>query len=142
MARKVIGPTGSRRRRWLFVCTTLVAFAAAAFFISGAGAIVLGSPSNFESSDAPVPNSNPPLADANMTVETANNSDWNCFANGGASDTTGFVKSGITVGQTCSSNLVKANALAKPDPAATAADDSWLNGQKMDSPCAQLANNK
>ncbi len=101
-----------------------------------------GSPSNFESQDAAVPNSNPPLPDANMTNDVSGNSDWNCFANGGASDTTGFVKSGITVGQTCSSALVKANAVAKPDPAATTADDSWQNGQKMDSACAQLANNK
>src|SRR5262249_34461143 len=42
MARKVIGPTGSRRRRWLFLCTTVLALAAAAFFIAGAGAVVNG----------------------------------------------------------------------------------------------------
>ena len=141
MARKVIGPTGSRRRRWLFLCTTVAALAVAAFFISGAAAIVPGSPSNFESLDA-LNNANPPLHDGNMTNDVVNDSDWNCFANGGANDTTGFVKSGITVGSTCSSNLVKANAVAKSDPAATTSDDSWKNGQKMDSPCAQLANNK
>jgi hypothetical protein len=141
MSRKVIGPTGSRRRRWLFLCTTVAALAAAAFFIAGAGAVT-GSPSNFESQDAAVPNSDPPLPDANLTNDVSGNSDWNCFANGGATDTTGFVKSGITVGSTCSSSLVKANAVAKPDLAATTSDDSWKNGQKMDSPCAQLANNK
>src|SRR5262245_27321620 len=140
MARKVIGPTGSRRRRWLFLCTSLVALIAAGFFISGAGAIVPNSPSSFESSDAPVPNSNPPLPDANMTNDVANDSDWNCFANGNA---TGFVASGITVGQTCSSNLVFSGALAKSDPAATTSDDSWVNGQKMDgSACEQVTTNK
>ena len=142
MARKVIGPTGSRRRRWLFLCTTLVALAAAAFFISGASAIVPNSPSNFESQDAPVPSSNPPLPDGNMTNDVANDSDWNCFANGGASNTTGFVTSGILGGTNCSGNLVKANAVAKPDPAATTADDSWVNGQKMDVACEKLGTNK
>lgn len=38
MARKVIGPTGSRRRRWLFLFCLIAAFATAAFVIAGAGA--------------------------------------------------------------------------------------------------------
>jgi Bacterial Ig-like domain (group 3) len=115
------------------------------FFVGGAFA-VSGSPSNFESQDA-LNNANPPVPDGNMTVDTTGNSDWNCFANGGATDTSGFVKSGITVGTgtpaaTCNTNLVKANALAKSDPAATTSDDSWVNGTKFDNSCEPLGTNK
>src|SRR5262249_62226434 len=39
MARKVIGPTGSRRRRWLFLCTTVAAIATAVLFIPSAFAV-------------------------------------------------------------------------------------------------------
>jgi len=49
MARKVIGPTGSRRRRWLFLCTSIAALATAAFFIAGAGATI--GASTFEGND-------------------------------------------------------------------------------------------
>src|SRR5438128_2672477 len=83
-------PPGSRRRRWVFGTTLLAAAAAIALFVMSAGAIVTGSPSNFE------------LNDGNMTVEEAGHTDWNCFANGNA---TGFVTSGISVGKTCFSAL-------------------------------------
>ena len=39
MARKVIGPTGSRRRRWLFLCTAMAAIAMAVVFIPSALAV-------------------------------------------------------------------------------------------------------
>src|SRR3954447_7713391 len=39
MARKVIGPTGSRRRRWLFLCTSFVAIAIAVLVIPSAFAV-------------------------------------------------------------------------------------------------------
>ena len=39
MARKVIGPTGSRRRRWLFLCTSFAAIAIAVVFIPSAFAV-------------------------------------------------------------------------------------------------------
>ena len=39
MARKVIGPTGSRRRRWLFLCTSFAAIAIAVVFIPSALAV-------------------------------------------------------------------------------------------------------
>ena len=63
-------PPGSRRRRWAFGATLLAATAATVLFVVSAGAIVTGSPSNFESNDG------------NMTVEEAGHTDWNCFANG------------------------------------------------------------
>ena len=62
MARKVIGPTGSRRRRWFFLCTSFAAIAAAAFFIAGAGATI--GASNFEGNDG------------NLVVNTSGNHDW------------------------------------------------------------------
>jgi hypothetical protein len=39
MARKVIGPTGSRRRRWVFLCTSAAAIAIAVILIPGAIAV-------------------------------------------------------------------------------------------------------
>jgi hypothetical protein len=39
MARKVMGPTGSRRRRWLFLCTAVAAIATAVLFIPSAFAV-------------------------------------------------------------------------------------------------------
>ena len=39
MARKVVGPTGSRRRRWLFLCTAAAAIAMAVLIIPGAFAV-------------------------------------------------------------------------------------------------------
>jgi hypothetical protein len=39
MARKVIGPTGSRRRRWVFLCTAAAAIAVAVIFIPSALAV-------------------------------------------------------------------------------------------------------
>src|SRR2546429_5438256 len=62
MARKVIGTTGSRPRRWLFLCTSLAALAAVAFFIVGAGAPI--GPSSFEGNDG------------NLVVNTSGNHDW------------------------------------------------------------------
>jgi hypothetical protein len=70
----------------------------AAFTQGTSRAIVAGSPSNFESNDG------------NMTVQTAGNTDWNCFANG---NSPGFA-SGITVGQACASPLNFGEAAARP----------------------------
>src|SRR5690242_21173349 len=39
MARKVVGPTGSRRRRWLFLCMAIAAIATAVVFIPSAFAV-------------------------------------------------------------------------------------------------------
>jgi hypothetical protein len=76
MARKVIGPTGSRRRRRWYLGTTLVVAAFFTVFVSGAFATTFetNSPSGFEA------------ADGNMVLSatTANTStDWNCFVGQG-----------------------------------------------------------
>src|SRR6516165_9229054 len=114
-------PPGSRRRRWMFVGVPLAVTAAMAYFVVGAGAIVSGSPSQFESNDG------------NMTVQTAGNTDWNCFANGNSS---GFA-SGITVGQACHSPLNFSEAAARP---ADANGEVQLNnGSKFDDQCPGLS---
>jgi hypothetical protein len=123
MARKVIGPTGSRRRRWLFLCTIVAALAAAAFYIVGASAVVTGSPSGFESNDG------------NMTLEATggSNTDWNCFA--GAGNTGGFattVSSPTGCKVTTGATQVTADANG---------EISWVNGQKFDTECPALAVN-
>ena len=54
MARKVIGPTGSRRRRWLLFLCLVVTVGAGVFFISGALALV----SDSGTADLTVPDKN------------------------------------------------------------------------------------
>jgi hypothetical protein len=67
-----------------------------------------------------------------MTVETAGNTDWNCFANGHSA---GFA-SGITVGQTCASPLNFNDAAAR---AADAQGEIQLvGGSKFDDQCPGL----
>jgi hypothetical protein len=65
MATRILGPTGSRRRRrFLFVPVLLVALAAL-FLVAAASGVLPGSPSKFESNDG------------NMVVDTTGNNDWN-----------------------------------------------------------------
>ena len=83
MATRILGPTGSpRRRRLLFVPLLGAALIFAVFFVASSGAVT-GSPSGFESGDG------------NMTLQTVANpptaTDWNCFA--GANNTGGFATS-------------------------------------------------
>src|ERR1700751_4899298 len=118
MARKFVGPTGSRRRRWLFLFTTIAALAAAAFFIAGAGAVT-GSPSGFES------------ADGNMTLQTSGKNDWNCFA--GPSNTGGFSKSAGFPPSGCAKTSGATNIPADP-----AGEVQWVGGQKFDTQCPAL----
>jgi hypothetical protein len=123
MARKVIGPTGSRRRRWLFLCATLVALGVAAFFIAGAGAVVSGSPSGFESEDG------------NMTLGTTDgtHTDWNCFA--GVGNTGGF-STAVSAPSGC-----KATTGASQVTADANGEISWVPGQKFDTRCPALSVN-
>lgn len=111
------------------IFTALAILALVVVFMPGrSGAVVNGSPTNFESSDG------------NMTVEGSPGADWNCFANGVA---TGFQASGVTVGTgTCSGSLKAANAAAiHPGTAETTANETaWKSGQKMDTACPVLEN--
>jgi hypothetical protein len=70
MAARVIGPTGSRRRRrFLFAPLTLVVLIAL-IAISSASGVLAGSPSKFESGNDPT------LGLGNMVVNTTGNKDW------------------------------------------------------------------
>ena len=118
-------PLGRRSLRFLRGKRTWGVLAAAAALAIGitipAMAVVSGSPSQFESNDG------------NMTVQTAGNTDWNCFANGNSS---GFA-SGITVGQACHSPLNFSEAAARP---ADANGEVQLNnGSKFDDQCPGLS---
>jgi hypothetical protein len=123
MTQKILGPEGSKRRKRFWLIPFVMAALAVVFYVSGAGAVLTNSPSKFESNDG------------NMVNNTANDTDWNCFVGN-----TGFHSAtGINVGAACA---VTSGALAQTDPVATTADNSWVNGQKMDNPCAQLTQNK
>jgi hypothetical protein len=95
MARKVIGPTGSRRRRWLFLCTTFAAIAAAVIFIPGALA--------WSSATSGVQDTGFFQLDGNTlpgTCTTASTNDWAGLFNAGGSQPCGsagfsFVQDGV-----------------------------------------------
>ncbi|HEU5477028.1 MAG TPA: prealbumin-like fold domain-containing protein [Gaiellaceae bacterium] len=119
MARKVIGPTGSRRRRWLFLCTTLAALAVAAFFIAGAGA-VNGSPSGFESGELGT-------GGANMVLDNLDGShtDWNCFVG----------SSGFQSGTPDADCAVTSGATQFTADSTPAGELEFKGGTKFDTPC-------
>src|SRR5215472_3316300 len=78
------------------------------------GAMVSGSPSNFESNDG------------NLTVQTSGNTDWNCLLGAGAvSD---------PAGPTCKAGVSTANLVVKHPGATEAAtggsEVAWKPGQK------------
>jgi hypothetical protein len=96
MARKVIGPTGSRRRRWLFMSTAAVAIAMAVVFIPSALAVhdlhfQLDGDTTSTAYSSPTPNSgleydwndifnvteNAPVAPATVGTETVSNNSTN-----------------------------------------------------------------
>jgi hypothetical protein len=110
-----------KTRRWWYVGATLVAAALfAVFYVAGAGAVVSGSPSGFESSDGDMV-----LTDTSSGGST----DWNCFLG-----TSNF--QGGTPNAKCA---VKSGAIEDTNSAAgTGSDPSWVNGQKFDALCASV----
>src|SRR5437870_5031406 len=123
MARKVIGPTGSRRRHWLFLLCLVSAISAAAISITGAGAVT-GSPSGFESSDG------------NMVLDTSGNTDWNCFA--GSGNTGGFSTSvSSPAGCAVTSGATQTWADHGTTSVGTT-EDQFKSGTKFDDPCVTL----
>jgi hypothetical protein len=116
LASKVIGPTGSRRRRWLFLLCLTVTLGAGAIFISGALAVTQ-SPSNFESNDG------------DMTLTTNGNTDWNCFV---GSDN---FQPG-TPNPNC--NRTSGAVHVQADPPNGTNEVQWVGGQKFDTACPVL----
>lgn len=86
MARKVIGPTGSRRRRWLFLCTSAAAIAVAVLIIPSAFAV--HDTGAFE-------------LDGNATAATTDDWDRACYqvaVNGGATAAAATAQCGASQG--------------------------------------------
>jgi Prealbumin-like fold domain len=93
MTERVLGPTGSpRRRRRLFVLLALVTVAFAVF-VAASGAVLPGSPSNFESGNDPT------LGLGNMVVNTPGNNDWATVSFDLVQDGTGNTDNSYTPGQ-------------------------------------------
>ena len=125
MAERILGPTGSRRRRrFLFAPMLVAALLFAVFFVGSSGAVVSGSPSNFESSDG------------NMTNDTGTASvkstDWNCFVNQGGFANSPPVNSSSNCAVTTGATQVTADANG---------EISWVPGQKFDTLCPALSVN-
>jgi Prealbumin-like fold domain len=70
MATRVLGPTGSRRRRRFLLAPISLVALIALFAISSASGVLPGSPSSFESGNDPT------LGLGNMIVNTTGNTDW------------------------------------------------------------------
>ncbi len=118
---KTIGRT---RRRWFGVTTAGLAVTTllVGLMVVTSGAVVSGSPSNFESNDG------------NMTLEANNNTDWNCFTNlvGKHLSENGQTTCGVS-GVHFSSPTGGSAAVEFPATGAgTTSDPSWVPGQKMD----------
>ncbi len=70
MATRVLGPTGSRRRRRFLLAPISLVVLIALFAIASASGVLTGSPSSFESGNDPT------TGLGNMIVNTAGNADW------------------------------------------------------------------
>jgi hypothetical protein len=129
MARKVIGPTGSRRRRWLFLFCLIAAFGTAAFVIAGAGAATgsdLYNAGMFELDGNTLVNSPP-----NSTPGTACANPWPASANTGGDDWAGLYQNRSTAGANggpCSSNAFT----FVPDGVGSADKTYWSGGGSKD----------
>ena len=115
MATRILGPTGSKRRkRFLFVPALLVV-ATALVLVASASGVLTGSPSKFESGDDPT------LGLGNEVVNTSGNSDW------------------ITVSDGAPAHAAYVHI---SDTAASNSDDSFTPGQKQDTTCPTTEGHK
>jgi hypothetical protein len=115
MATRILGPTGSKRRkRFLFVPALLVV-ATALVLVASASGVLTGSPSKFESGDDPT------LGLGNEVVNTSGNSDWITVSDGAAAH---------------------AAYVHIADAAAVGTDDSFTPGQKQDTTCPTTEGHK
>src|ERR1700746_3083205 len=76
---RMVAPKLARRSRLVCALAAASIVSVMAFFVASAFGLLEGAPGKFEAGDA------------NMTVQTAGNTDWNCFTN----------FTGITVGGSC-----------------------------------------
>jgi len=114
MATRVLGPTGSKRRkRFLFVPALLVV-ATALFLVASASGVLTGSPSKFESGNDPT------LGVGNEVIDTTGDTDW------------------ISVVTTATNTPY----VHLSDAAASNSDDSFTPGQKQDTTCPSTQGHK
>jgi hypothetical protein len=112
---RIIGPTGSkRRRRFLLVPLLLSTVAFAVFFVGAARAVLPGSQNKFEANDG------------NMTLGTSGNTDWNCFKG-----TDNFQPGSPPTG--CATNSGASNEPADPN-----GEINFQGGAKFDDVCPAL----
>jgi hypothetical protein len=115
MATRVLGPTGSKRRKRFLLVPALLVVATALFLVASASGVLTGSPSKFESGDDPT------LGLGNEVVNTLGNSDW------------------ITVSDGAPAHAAYVHV---PDTAASNSDDSFTPGQKQDTTCPTTEGHK
>lgn len=70
MATRVLGPTGSKRRKRFLLVPALLVVATALFLVASASGVLTGSPSKFESGNDPT------LGVGNEVVNTTGDADW------------------------------------------------------------------
>jgi hypothetical protein len=113
MATRILGPTGSKRRKRFLLVPVLLVAAFSLFLVASASGVLTGSPSKFESGNDPT------LGVGNEVVDTAGDSDW------------------ITV-----ANAAHPAYVHITDAAASNGDDSFTPGQKQDTTCPTTEGHK
>jgi hypothetical protein len=115
MATRILGPTGSKRRKRFLLVPVLLVAAVSLFLVASASGVLTGSPSKFESGNDPT------LGLGNEVVNTSGNSDW------------------ITVSDGAAAHAAYVHLV---DAAASNGDDSFTPGQKQDTTCPTTEGHK
>jgi hypothetical protein len=115
MSTRILGPTGSKRRRRFLFVPVLAVVAVSLFLIASASGVLTGSPSKFESGNDPT------VGLGNEVVNTSGNSDWITVSDGAAAH---------------------AAYVHLTDTAASNGDDSFTPGQKQDTTCPTTEGHK
>jgi hypothetical protein len=115
MSTRILGLTGSKRRRRFLFVPVLAVVAVSLFLIASASGVLTGSPSKFESGN------DPSLGLGNEVVDTGGNSDWITVSDGAAAH---------------------AAYVHLTDAAASNGDDSFTPGQKQDTTCPTTEGHK
>jgi hypothetical protein len=114
MATRVLGPTGSKRRKRFLLVPALLVVATALIVVASASGVLTGSPSKFESGN------DPSTGLGNEVVNTSGNTDW------------------ISVVTTATNTPY----VHLSDAAASTSDDSFTPGQKQDTTCPSIEGHK
>jgi hypothetical protein len=112
MSTRILGPTGSKRRRRFLFVPVLAVVAVSLFLIASASGVLTGSPSKFESGNDPT------LGVGNEVVNATGNKDWISVTGGGDP------------------------YVHLTDPAAITTDNSFTPGQKQDTTCPTIEGHK